>query len=137
MELAVATWEPRLRSLLRMVAGFTFSLHGFQKLFGIFGGMGGQGRSADLLSLMGFAGALEAFGGVLILAGLFTRPVAFLLSGQMAVAYFMVHASKGFWPIQNGGELAALYSFLFLWMAGAGAGPWSVDHVLGKKTAAG
>lgn len=135
MDLDLSKWEPRLRSLLRVLAGFAFSLHGFQKLFGMFGGMGGQGGNADLFSLMGMAGVLETFGGILILLGLFTRPVAFLLSGQMAVAYFMVHAPKGFWPIQNGGELAALYSFLFLWFVGAGAGQWSLDQALEKKEA--
>lgn len=135
MDLDFANWEPRLRSLLRVVAGFTFSLHGFQKLFGMFGGMGKQGGSADLFSLMGMAGVLETFAGVLIMVGLLTRPAAFLLSGQMAVAYFMVHAPKGFWPIQNGGELAALYSFLFLWFVGAGAGQWSLDQALEKKEA--
>jgi putative oxidoreductase len=81
----------------------------------------------ELLSLSGVAGILEVFGGGLLLIGLFTRPVAFLLSGQMAFAYFIAHGPKGFWPILNGGELAALYCFLFLYLAAAGGGPWSAD----------
>jgi len=129
----LASFQPYALSLLRIVAGFTFSLHGFQKLFGYFGGMGGSGAKAAFPDLPWFAGCLEAFGGILIILGLLTRPVAFLLSGQMAVAYFMVHAPKGFWPILNGGELAALYSFIFLYLATAGAGPWSVDHLIKKN----
>jgi putative oxidoreductase len=128
------TWEPLARSILRIVAGFLFSLHGFQKLFGAFGGMGGRGAKAEFFSLVWAAGFLETVGGLMILIGLATRPTAFVLSGQMAVAYFMTHASRGFWPILNGGELAALYCFLFLWFAAAGAGPWSVDRLLGRKT---
>ena len=126
-KMTIASLEPHVRSLTRVVVGFLFSLHGFQKLFGLFGGMGGKGGKAEFFSLMWAAGSLEAFGGLLIALGLFTRPVAFLLSGQMAVAYFQVHAPKGFWPIMNGGELAALYCFVFLWFAVAGAGPWSLD----------
>ncbi len=115
-------------SLLRAVAGFTFSLHGFQKIFGLLGG-----KAAPLLSLPGVAGILELAGGLLLVVGLFTRPVAFVLSGQMAVGYFMAHAPKGFWPILNGGELAALYSFVFLYLASAGPGAWSVDRFRGEK----
>src|SRR6266567_535304 len=91
--------EPHARSFLRVIAGFTFSLHGFQKLFGLFGGMGGSGAHAQVFSLPWVAGLLEAFGGVLITLGLFTVPVAFILSGEMAVAYFMMHMPRGFWPI--------------------------------------
>lgn len=120
-------WEPQLRSLLRIVAGFTFSLHGYQKLFGWFGGMGGQ--RAEIASQMGVAGILETFGGALIILGLFTRPTAFVLSGQMAVAYFMVHFPMSFFPLLNGGEVTALYCFLFLWLAAAGPGPWSIDSM--------
>src|SRR5262245_39360437 len=97
---------PRLEtyalSALRIVAGFLFSLHGFQKLFGMFGGMGGAGASATPGTLVWFAGVLECFGGLLILAGLLTRPVAFLLSGEMAFAYFTRHAPRSLWPIANG-----------------------------------
>lgn len=114
-------------SLLRIVAGLMFMMHGGQKLFGWFGGMGGQGGTAELLSMPGIAGVLEVVGGALIIIGLFTRPVAFILSGEMAVAYFMMHFPQAFWPIQNQGELAALYSFTFLFFAFNGAGPLSVD----------
>jgi putative oxidoreductase len=86
----------------------------------------------SLLSLMGVAGVLEFFGGLLILLGLFTRPTAFILSGLLAVAYFMAHAPGGFWPIQNQGELAVLYCFVFLYLAAAGGGEWSVDRLLGR-----
>jgi len=126
-----ASFQPHALSLVRIVSAFTFSLHGFQKLFGAFGGLGGQGGKAELFTMVGFAGVLEAFGGLLLLAGLFTRPVAFLLSGQMAVAYFMAHAPRGFWPIQNGGELAVVYCFLFLYLSTAGGGRWSMDRSLG------
>jgi putative oxidoreductase len=114
-------------ALLRIVAGFMFMLHGGQKLFGWFGGINGQGGTADLLSMPGIGGVLELAGGALIIIGLFTRPVAFILSGEMAVAYFMMHLPNGFWPIQNQGELAALYSFTWLFFAFNGAGPLSVD----------
>ncbi len=123
----LSRFQPYALSLLRMVAGFTFSLHGLQKLFGLFGGMGGKGATADLFSLVWVAGVLEGFGGLLIFIGLFTRPTAFILSGQMAVAYFMAHAPRSFWPLVNGGELAALYSFVFLYLVFAGPGPWSLD----------
>jgi putative oxidoreductase len=130
----VARLEPYALAALRIVAGFLFSLHGFQKLFGMFGGMGGGGGRATLGSLVWFAGALECFGGLLILAGLFTRPVAFLLAGQMAFAYFTRHAPRAFWPILNGGELAALYAFLFLFFSAAGPGTLSLDAaVRGKR----
>src|ERR1044071_552283 len=102
--------EPYALSLLRVVAGFTFSLHGLQKLFGAFGGLGGHGAAAHITSLFGIAGILETVGGILILAGLFTRCVAFVLCGEMAFAYLTRHAPRGFWPITNGGELAVLYS---------------------------
>jgi putative oxidoreductase len=125
--------QPHVLSLLRIVAGFTYSLHGFQKLFGLFGGMGGKGATATFLSMLWVAGALETFGGLLILLGLGTRPVAFLLSGQMAVAYFRAHQPRGFWPLLNGGELAALYCFLFLYLAAAGPGPWSLDRLFRKS----
>jgi len=127
--------EPRVRSLLRIIAGFTFSLHGFQKLFGFFGGMGGSGATAAFGSLPWVAGVLETFGGVVLLAGLFTRPVAFILCGQMAVAYFRAHSPKGFWPIANGGELAVLYCFIFLYLAIADGGPVSLDRIVRKKSA--
>jgi putative oxidoreductase len=120
-------------NLLRIVSGFLFMQHGAQKLFGFFGGFGGEpGNTAALFSLMGLAGVLEFFGGIAILLGLFTRQVAFVLSGQMAVAYFMAHVPGGFWPIMNHGELAALYCFLFLFFAAAGGGDFSVDGMRKK-----
>lgn len=123
----VATWAPRLLSVLRIVTGFLFMLHGAQKLFGFPAPMPGGGPT--LMSLIGVGGILEFFGGLMILLGLFTRPVAFILSGLMAVAYFMAHAPAGFWPLLNRGELAVLYCFIFLYLAAAGGGPWSVDRL--------
>jgi putative oxidoreductase len=114
-------------ALLRIAAGLMFMLHGGQKLFGWFGGPGGNGGTVELASLYGVAGILELVGGALIIIGLLTRPVAFLLSGEMAVAYFMSHLPNGFWPIENRGEPAALFSFIFLFLAFNGAGPLSVD----------
>ena len=130
----IVALEPYVLSLLRIVAGFTFSLHGFQKVFGLLGGMRGTGAQAQLFSFIWFAGFLELVGGLLLILGLFTVPTAFLLSGQMAVAYFMAHFPRGFWPILNGGELAALYSFVFLYLFTAGPGPWSLDRHLRKKS---
>src|SRR6202030_1279228 len=101
-------------SLLRIVIGFTFCCHGAQKLFGVFGGMGGHGAKATVLSLLWFAAILEFFGGLLVMLGLFTSQVALILCGEMAVAYFREHAPRGCWPIVNMGELAVLYCFIFL-----------------------
>ena len=119
--------EQRIRditlTLLRIVTGLLFWQHGAQKLFGWLGGQPVQ----DLMSQFGLAGILEFFGGILIILGLLTRPVAFLLSGEMAVAYFQVHAPNGLWPIQNQGEVVALFSFVFLFFAAHGAGPYSLD----------
>ena len=117
---------------MRIVIGLLFLQHGSQKLFGI-PGSGQQTATFSLLSLMGVAGLLEFFGGLLILVGLFTRPVAFILSGQMAVAYFMAHAKQGFLPIMNRGELAVLYCFVFLYLSVAGGGSWSIDHCLLRR----
>jgi len=127
-----SSFEPYALSLLRIVVGFTFSCHGYQKLFGLFGGLG-HGATAHLASLLGVAGVLETFGGALIFLGLFTRPAAFSLCGEMAVAYFHQHAPRGLWPISNGGELAVLYCFIFLLLVSAGAGPWSLDRAIRKK----
>lgn len=113
-------------NLLRIVAGFLFWAHGAQKLFGILG----RDTPVEFFTLMGLAGILETVGGVLLVLGLFTRPVAFILSGQMAWAYFSVHAPQGFWPIQNNGELAALYAFVFLYLAARGGGDFSIDGVI-------
>ena len=125
-------FEPHVRSLLRVVAGFTFSLHGFQKALGWLGGMGGHGAHARMYSLLWTAGVIETVGGLLILVGLWTRCVAFVLCGEMAVAYFTAHFPRGFWPLLNGGELAVLYCFLFLYFFVAGPGPWSLDRLFRK-----
>ncbi|HEX8417471.1 MAG TPA: DoxX family protein [Methylobacterium sp.] len=119
------TWAPRLLSVLRIMTGLMFLAHGTQKLLG-FPAVSERGMPA-LLSLAGVAGILELVGGVLIVLGLFTRPTAFILSGQMAVAYFLAHASRSFYPLLNGGELAVLYCFIFLYLAAAGGGIWSLD----------
>jgi putative oxidoreductase len=129
----IGTFPSWFRSLLRIVAAFLFALHGMQKLFGFFGGMGGQGGVAAFPSLPWWAGVLELGGGLLLLLGLFSRPVAFLLSGQMAVAYFKFHFPRGFLPVANGGELAVLYCFIFLYFFFAGPGPLSLDGVIRKK----
>ena len=123
-------WKDYMRSVLRIVIGLTFGLHGCQKLFGMFGGMGGHGATAHMWSQIWVAGVLEAFGGALLILGLFTRPVAFLLCGEMAVAYFSMHFPRSFWPIQNGGELAVLYCFIFLYLAAAGGGGFSLDRAI-------
>src|SRR4051812_35204463 len=119
-------WEPQLRSVLRIVTGFAFSLHGYQKLFGWFGGLGGN--KAELASLMGVAGIIETIGSTLIILRLFTRPTVFIFCGQMAVALFMVHLPVSIFPILNGGEITVPYCFIYLWLFAAGPGPWSIDH---------
>ena len=125
-------WTPRAQALLRIVTAYLFLTHGTAKLFGIpyvamFDGL-------ELLSLAGIAGILEVVGGALLLIGLFARPVAFILSGEMAVAYFMAHAKDGnvLVPMLNEGELAVLFCFVFLFFAAAGAGAWSVDAARGR-----
>jgi putative oxidoreductase len=117
-------WTPRILSVLRIIAAFLFMAHGSQKLFSI---PPGQQMRPALLSMGGIGGVLEFFGGLLLLIGLFTRPIAFLLSGMMAVAYFLYHAPDGFLPLLNGGEKAALYCFLFFYIFFAGGGEWSID----------
>ena len=121
----IDTWSPCLLAVLRIVTGLLFLEHGTAKLLGLphvamFDGL-------QLLSLMGLAGVLELGGGLLIVLGLFTRPVAFILSGQMAVAYFMAHAPQAFLPLVNQGELAVLYCFVFLYLFIAGPGAFSID----------
>jgi len=115
---------------MRIAIGFPFACHGFQKMLGWFGGLDGHGSAAALGSLFWTAGALEAVGGVLIMLGLFTAPVALVLCGEMAVAYFTQHAPQGFWPTKNGGELAVLYCFIFLHLMTSGGGVWSLDGVI-------
>ena len=120
-------------SVLRMVAGLLFALHGFQKVFGMFGGIGGHGATPPMWSEFWVAGVLESVGGVAVVLGLFTRPVAFPLCGEMAVAYFRAHFPHAFWPIQNGGELAVLFCFIFLYLVAAGPGPISLDRLLRRR----
>lgn len=127
---AVALALPTMHVVLRIGAGLLFMQHGAQKLFGLLGGMDGAGASAPIMSMMGAAGVLEFFGGLLIVLGLLTRPVALLLAGQMIVAYFMAHAPQGGLPVQNGGELALLFAFIFAFLASAGSGDWSIDSML-------
>ena len=123
-----ASWSPKLLSLLRIVVALGFIQHGTSKFFGV----PPFPMPGPLPPLLVAAGVLELVGGGLMLLGLFTRPVAFILSGQMAVAYFMFHAPQGFFPAQNMGEGAMLYCFVFLYFAAAGAGPWSVDATRGQ-----
>jgi putative oxidoreductase len=118
-------WRPRVLSVLRIAAALMFLAHGTAKLFAF--PQVAMFANLQLFSLFGLAGVIELLGGVLLALGLFTRPVAFILSGQMAVAYFLIHAPQNFFPILNGGELAALYSFVFLYFAVAGGGAWSLD----------
>ena len=125
LQSTAARLQSRLLSVLRIMAALLLLQHGTAKLFGfphvaMFDGL-------KLFSLVGVAGILEFFGGILLLLGLFTRPVGFILSGEMAAAYFIAHAQKSFFPILNGGELAVLYCFVFLYLAAAGGGAWSVD----------
>jgi len=120
--------------LLRVMTGLLFMQHGFQHLFGVFGGYRGvPGAAAEPFSRGWFAGVMEIFVAPLIVIGLLPRPAAFLLSGMMAIAYFWVHAKNGLFPITNGGEEPALYCFIFLYLAFAGGGRWSVDEWLERR----
>jgi putative oxidoreductase len=132
MERYFGKYAEDVYSVLRIVAGAVFMEHGAQKLFGALGGLGAPGASAPLFSLLGAAGVIEFFGGLLIATGLFAGYAAFIAFGEMAVAYLMVHRPRGQWPIRNGGELALLYAAIFLYVAFHGAGTWSLDAVLGK-----
>ena len=121
-------WAPRALSILRIVAALIFFEHGTHKLLGF----PPMDDPPAALSLSWTAGAFELVGGAFLVLGLFTRPVAFVLSGMLAVAYFYAHAPQGFFPILNGGELAVLYCFVFLYIASRGAGVWSVDRARGE-----
>jgi putative oxidoreductase len=121
------SWSPYLHSVLRIAAAIMFILAGTVKLFAFPIGMPPNGGTASLLSQIGIGGVLETFGGILILFGLFTRPAAFILSGEMAVAYFQFHFPQNIWPVVNGGVGAVLYCFVWLYFSAAGAGPWSFD----------
>jgi putative oxidoreductase len=126
----MSRFAPYALSVLRVLTGLLFTCHGLQKLIGAFGGIDGKGGGIPFGTLAWFAGILEAVGGPLIMLGLLTRPVAFLLCGEMAVAYFKAHAPRGFVPVRNGGELAVLYCFIFLYLCIAGGGPFSLDGFL-------
>ncbi len=123
----LAGYAPQAYALMRIIVALLFLCHGLQKIFGLFGGL--NGAAAPLFSLMGVAGLIEIVAGALIALGLFTVPAAFIASGHMAAAYFIGHFPMGFWPIQNNGELAVLYCFVFLYMATRGAGIWSADSL--------
>ena len=127
----LSAWSPRILSVMRFIAGFLMMWHGSQKLFNV--PYSERGAAGD--AFMMFAGAIEFLGGILVMLGLGTRWAAFLLSGTMAVAYWMAHGlnGKGFLPIQNGGELAVLYCFVYLYLFFAGGGAWSVDSLISKK----
>jgi putative oxidoreductase len=126
-------YETQLRSIMRIITAIIFSEHGWQKLFGVLGGFGAPGQTAPVGSVLWTAGLIEAVGGLLLTFGLFTRAVAFLLSGEMAVAYFRTHAPRGFWPMLNGGELAVFYCFFFLWLSSADPGIWSLDRLFFRR----
>jgi putative oxidoreductase len=126
----LAAWTPRALSVLRIITGLMIIEHGMSKLLGwppvaAFAGI-------KLFSLLGVAGIIELVGGALLILGLFTQPVAFIISGEMAVAYFMVHAPRSFFPLINGGSLAIIYCFACLYLSTAGGGPWSVDATMKK-----
>jgi putative oxidoreductase len=127
------SWAPHLLSILRIVAAFLFVQIGTAKLFAFPAAVMPGGGTASLTSLPGVAGILETVGGALLLVGLFTRPVAFLLSGEMAVAYFIGHAGKGLWPVLNGGGPAISFCFIWLYLSAAGPGPWSIDALRRRK----
>ena len=122
---SLSTWAPRLLSVLRITTAFTFLQHGSAKLLGF--PQVEMFANLQIASIYGVAGILELVGGVLLLIGLFSRPVAFILSGMMAVAYFMAHSDPFFSPMLSGGEAAYLFCFVFLYLFAAGPGPWSVD----------
>jgi len=128
MEKVLGKFSPVIYALLRIVAGLMFAQHGAQKLFGVLGG-----EVRPLASLLGVAGVIELVGGLLIAMGLYAGVAAFIASGEMAVAYFRAHAARGLFPIENGGELAVIYCFLFLYIASMGSGVWSIDAVRKKR----
>jgi putative oxidoreductase len=129
METVLGKFSPQIYALLRIVGGLLFAQHGAQKILGAFGGV-----PPEVPAFIKYgAGSIELVGGLLIAVGLFAGLVAFISSGEMAVAYFMAHAGKGLFPIQNGGELAVLYCFLFLYIAARGSGAWSVDAAMRGK----
>ncbi len=128
-----SSWAPYVLSVVRIIAAFLFLQIGSAKLFAFPAAVMPGGGTAVLTSLPGVAGALEVVGGALLLVGLFTRPVAFLLSGEMAVAYFIGHGRQGFWPVLNGGGPAISFCFIWLYVSAAGPGPWSIDALRHRK----
>ena len=122
METILGRFAPYFYGLLRIVSGLLFACHGAQKLLGVLGG-----QQVPVTSQFGLAGVIELVGGLMIAAGVFTSLVAFIASGEMAAAYFIGHFPKSFWPLENGGEPAVLFCFIFLFMATHGSGIWSVD----------
>jgi len=124
------SWAPQLLSILRIIAAFLFMQVGTAKLFAFPAAVMPGGGTAPPGTLPWVAGVLETFGGALLLVGLFTRPVAFILSGEMAFAYFIGHAPRGLWPVLNEGSGAILFCFIYLYLSAAGPGPWSVDAAL-------
>ncbi len=133
----IARWgsfAPLFMSVLRIVAAIMFMLAGTMKLFAFPVGIFPNGRTVQLMSELGLAGVLEAFGGALLLLGFFARPVAFLLAGEMAMAYFQGHFPNGAWPTLNGGQPAVLYCFIWLYFSAAGAGPWSLDALRSQQS---
>jgi putative oxidoreductase len=125
-----AVWAPRVLSILRIVAALLFFEHGTAKLLGF----PPSDHSPEVLSLSWIAGALELVGGALLIVGLFTRPVAFIVSGEMAIAYWMAHAPRSAFPLVNDGDSAILYCFVFLYLAFAGGGPWSLDALWRRES---
>jgi putative oxidoreductase len=126
-------WAPQLLSVLRIVVAFLYFQVGSAKWFAFPAAIMPGGGVAPVGSLVWFAGVIEVVGGTLFLLGLFTRPVAFILSGEMAFAYFIGHAGNGFWPVLNQGAPAVFYCFTFLYYSAAGAGPWSLDALLARR----
>jgi putative oxidoreductase len=126
----MAAWAPRARSVLRIIAGLMIIQHGMAKLLGW--PVVAAFAQLKLFSLLGLAGVIELVGGALLIVGLFTQPAAFIISGEMAVAYFMVHAPRSFFPLINGGSLAIIFCFACLYLSTAGGGPWSVDASMKK-----
>ena len=131
LNLMLQKWSPYLLSVLRIVAALLFFEHGTQKLFGYPPGQPYTGFPN--FSILGIAGMMETVGGALLLVGLFTRPVAFILCGEMAVAYFRAHLPRSFFPINNLGEITVMLCFVFLYLSAAGAGPWSLDRAIRRR----
>jgi putative oxidoreductase len=133
MERFLGQYSDYLYALMRIMVGLLFACNGARKLFGVFGGVGDSGEPAPLFSLAGLAGIIEFFGGLLVALGLFTGYAAFIASGEMAVAYFLSHFPRGFWPILNVGERAVFYCFVFLYIASRGTVVWGIDRLFQRR----